>query len=593
MKTYILISISPVQKYIEKSRKLKELKASSMIISDTIDCICEEFKGIGYTKIFPAFSSTESNLISSTNYAIMESNDTISLTERDLEKRFDAIISKDILNALHDYSREEDSHNLKINSTKISEIFTCYMVSAYGTYDEVSNILFQKLRKKKVSVFNFTNIFEEKSMSEKENGISSYYKSVNDYKVCQLCKERYIEVIKNNHKEKCHICEIKEEYARLKKISLESTEDISASYYYDKARMKNTHDDEFIHMLECIEKEDKLRSAYKSFYYKDLFARDTKELGIEVCEKTYNVFFEKFIKNKNITKYYAVIRIDADDMGSKLNFDYFNAIKNRESISDQTMSTDFLGYQKKLSSKLVDRCQLLIDYINEHKDTVKDIYIGGDDILLFCSIGEVLKILEIFSIPICFDDHYISFSSSVIYAHYNTSLSYVLKTGSESLKHVKEKYRTYGNDSKNAVVIDFITGSGAKFSTDFKNKIENTKLMETIVSSLNVSTSKSFVYKISDIILKMNTPMHYDDYLKFGKLLDHEIKRVLRRKTSKSDDKIYVDHLADCLTNFLLQSETKNSGNLYSYDVNNFIQFMAISEHIAKELYIDGEMENE
>lgn len=574
---YSLLSISSVQSYIENSKKLKEMRASSEIVSKTVEFIGNRLVQIGGRKVFPLSSESCISNLNTTNIAIYD------CTGVDMDSFTDSINDIDLVNVLDtDYtnSKVKVGFSKQGHNIKIKDLFKVHIVTHEGTYMESSIKLFEKLRKDKLTL-KFKDINCKKH---------SYYESTNVVKICSNCKAEHVEInlLSPNEKDaktyKCYKCSIKENYIENKenKEQIPSVVDISAmnslkfimgnqEAFSEYKKLKNLNINN-IPLIRFLHYEQVLKDIDDAFDKKNI--DDLKK--IEQIVKSLR-------KKCYITKYYACIRVDADDMGKKMSYEYYKKHTKEKDITDES----FIKYQRSISgllSKIDEKFSKLLDESEVMGlNTIYPIYRGGDDYMIFTCIDNVPNILSIFSdlksnLVGHYDDR-LTFSISVTYAHYNQDLSEVIKICNKNLEKVKSKYhRVYGN-TKDATVVSFNNGSGKYYNTDFRNL--DMELFIKLLDYSNSGISRKLVYDMACLIRKTYSDMYIDEVSTYISFLTKEAKRLYGRK--KVNDQNVNDLELDKLIHSILVNNVDLSGANSKINFENVINMLMVANQISSE----------
>jgi CRISPR-associated protein Cmr2 len=163
--------------------------------------------------------------------------------------------------------------------------------------------------------------------------------------------------------------------------------------------------------------------------------------------------FKKYLKQK----YYAVIQFDGDSMGAWLSGAKLNDISKLEDFHNE-LSTRLASFAKKAQQVL-------------SPEKGKTVYAGGDDFLGFVTLSQLFTVIkelrakfqECVALPLKkYSDDTFSFSAGIVIAHYKEPLSIVLQKAREAEKIAKEQF------NRNAFFIQAIKGSGEMHQAGFK-----------------------------------------------------------------------------------------------------------------------------
>lgn len=329
------------------------------------------------------------------------------------------------------------------------------------------------------------------------------------------------------------------------------------------------------------------------------------------------------------TAYYAVIMLDGDSMGQWLSGDLaplfekvyhpdvwknLNDSFKKQLIDKQRPMTPAL--HAAISTALRDYSLKYAVKIIEEKYDGKIVYAGGDDVLGFVNLEDLLDVMvelrAAFSghidrdINVAFtkevsgfvevDDEIIltmgpsaTASMGVCIAHYKMPLRVVLQTARKMEQKAKEM------EGKNAFAITILKRSGETVETIFRWFDKKPSIMEGTISVLkdmvnelikgkqkqDEGFSDTFVYKLSDEIKR---PYIIDKANIDDPIVKTEIKRLLSRSCQmkggtdedKERKKQRVGEVANTLYQIYLESK----------NINNFLSFLETAVFLARETSI-------
>lgn len=563
-------SIGPVQSFISQARKVQDLYAGSLILSDLIDESIKFLKSqvSSFNLIFP-----NENLESKPNrfICILETDKDINVIGQELEKKvqssFKSIFSKIFL---QEFNKNIDSEKSKKIENQIDNFLNIYCLSLdYKNYSEDFNELEKLFNSvKRLKIFNQVN----------EEGVK-----------CSLCGERSYHFSSQdmksnfNKSEKiCSVCLVKRFYKRDKK-GFESTADIALMETL--SHVKNS--DKLKAFKECFSEIDGqlyYEENLNNDYYKNNSVR-TKKSENEILD-TYKTFKSEIkTAKKKLSKYYSLINLDVDSAGDFISGKYLKDKNNLE------------VYQKVLSESLGNFSKKAKEYIQDPKG--QTVYAGGDDFLAFVNINHLLPAMQelkkIFDVEInrkidIYVNKKVTFSMGVVISHYKIPLSEVLKQSRmavQKAKNIKEK--NINSKEKDAFCIFTSKHSGEIHETIFNHKIKDNENSEIFVSEI-----MNDIVEYSKHGFISNT-WEKNLYTEFSKLTNdlrkalgddtrkqmyfQEIKRLIERSIIKEHEKKMKDK-KDKLINDV------NNLLLNSHDLSNFIAVLDISEFISREVNI-------
>ena len=246
--------------------------------------------------------------------------------------------------------------------------------------------------------------------------------------------------------------------------------------------------------------------------------------------------------NPSEKKYYALVQFDIDDMGKKLS------------------SLDEEG-QKELSKALAEFGKEAKDIVDKSGETI---YAGGDDFLGFVNLEYLFEVIE--DIKEAFEIENLTYSTSIIIAHYKAPLHKVLDFSRELLAETKAHF-----DNKNGVGIVVLSNSAINAKTICR--YENLELLKEMKEQ---KVGMSLHYKLQTLFSYLDN-MSYDEFLIQKEMIKVEIKRLLKREDGNFDEKIYNSLIA-----FFNNQKIERSTNSYEIDLDNFIGYLKTLEQLRK-----------
>jgi len=454
MKYLFLLTISPVQSFIEQARKTQDLKAGSQILSDLITFAIEEIerttKKESFDLIFP-----EKTIESKPNRFI-----TILETEENMQDFGDKLKAK-----IQTHFLKETENLLKKTGffekcrEQLEDYFKIYWV-AKKYYDEKTYEEQHKTLEGLLGAVKANRPFkqlEEKGRKCSVNGELNvkFYRKTSD-------ETKYKREVKGDKRKLFHsdvmVIEHGKQYAGINRSDLDSGEGLcSISFLKRKWNLKlyklgdegekvkansfpSIPEIALLNVLSKIEEEypelrgkiNVIKNVNDQFFYDENITEKEYERIEDIAQtngvpKNLIVEHQKEIAKAakrldlHLSTYYAILVFDADSMG--------NALKDKPK-----------KYQKDLSKCLGDFAKQATDYIDGFSDKIqkgKTVYAGGDDFLGFINLDylfEAMKWLrKNFDITINkgmeklkHDSPNLSFSAGIAIAHYKTPLSEVL-----------------------------------------------------------------------------------------------------------------------------------------------------------------------
>ncbi len=294
-------------------------------------------------------------------------------------------------------------------------------------------------------------------------------------------------------------------------------------------------------------------------WLKDVYYDELEELKDENGEKFDEQWFlendkqeiKDFIKKNKLDtstqkKYYALIQFDIDDMGKTLS-----------SLDEEE--------QKELSNALGKFTQKAKNILNlQYKDTKCTIYAGGDDFLGFVNLAYLFEILK--KIKEAFKIENMTFSTSIVIAHYKAPLHKVLDFSRELLVETKAHF-----EDKNGVGIVVLSDSAINAKTICR--YDNLELLKDMQEQ---KIGMGLHYRLQTIFNYLDN-ISFDEFLTQKEMIKVEIKRLLKREDVDFDEKIYNSLIA-----FFNNQKIEHSTNSYEIDFKNFIGYLKTLEQLRK-----------
>lgn len=588
-KKLILISIGPVQTFIQQSRKTVDLYNGSNIFNELIKSSCDFLKE-KFNQLKILYPHNQDTGVNCSNYllAVANGDDNIFCNmEKELTKNIMASILKKYTDCLFkgDTTKVNKTNRYKeILQKQIKDAFNIYCVYTdfnQENYKESYKKVYRQLAGlKNAGTFEQLNEKGAKkcSMCAKRNGI--FYSKLTNYSRRYL-DENNIEIEGGKIKEGetlCHICFLK----RYMKLEAKYPSTVKISTYGWCNRKNKKIKDEYDNLINNIDKTIDEKRYYKDWILEKVKDSDSKRKIKEYLDKKLykNSYGEKDIP----TKYYALVKIDVDDLGKWLSGEYF---KNENLLNNQKqLSNGLYEFAKKFNKIIEDK--------DEDKDEEKVVYAGGDDFLFFVTLDELFDVLEeiernfkdIQNIDIIRNSkRKLTYSTSIVVAHYKTPLSEVLRVITDKLEAVKDKYKDIISDKetrKNGIAVTFITYSNTLRSAYFKN--DKLSLLKKYIVNVNNEISRSFIYTLEREFNYIADVLSYEDMISTKKMFKLELERCICRKLKSKDIEKMSSQIKD-LKMFLDNQVKEVSSNKYKLDLQNYFNFLHIGEELSKEMF--------
>lgn len=327
----------------------------------------------------------------------------------------------------------------------------------------------------------------------------------------------------------------------------------------------------------------------KDYFIKHGYTNPEKELKQFQLVKEKQKEIKDFADSEKLklTKYYAILTFDGDNMGKWLSGENLEA------------NSDLLEFHEALSKALGDFAKLATKYIDgDGKDIIqkgRTVYAGGDDFLAFVNLNHLFDVMSALrkKFKVLVSDKLesykkdkgqeLTFTAGIAIAHYKIPLSIVLKEARKMQDHAKDL------DGKDGFAITVLKHSGETPSTRMKWDGCNT----------TTAASKLIGYLLKEKDYKMSDKFIYDFHREFARLMDKdgkitelqnddlikvELSRLAQRKVPKEMQKDIKKFIEEEL--FPIYS---NSPLQTIDDLTNFINFLYIcsfvSRHINKDIF--------
>lgn len=621
-KHLFIFTIGPVQSFISKARKTQDLYVGSRMLSDLIGQAMEKLEGLEpeVEFVFPnkeVASKSNEEVVSNPNrfVAKLSRDSTV-----DWQSHFE-----ELQEHIFDYLKGCVSGNRYFHLSwfaQIKDYFTCYYSSLQYTDDTefiaaLGNLERQLAERKNIRDFASFEEQGRKCMIDGEYNVKIYRKNDKEEKAGndrRLRAKKYlfdddILILGANEKRPNYktlkkgeglsaISFLKRLYAQKKgmalfpsiaEIALRPT--IESVMDIDKVESTATE----LALLDCryklgipLKKEHfNQPSKYNTWdlYYEENWTQKYfKENGLDISalDKSNLVIKKrddllKLIKDnsKTLSKYYAIVFFDADDMGKKL-----QAAESKE------------DYQR-LSNRLANFAQKARE-ITDQNNKGRTVYAGGDDFVGFFNLNYVFSQLK--RLRVEFDrivnrgegmgekgtkEYQITFSAGLAVGHYKTPLGIVLNAA-RGMEH-----RAKSVEGKNAIAIAVLKRSGEIHETVWPWSFENGGQKYWPIEFLEELSS---IYKEEELSKRFNQKLaeQFRSLVDTNGKLKDKLQDVLKRNLQKRWERqlnvkkqTTEDKRSDWKVLYKLHKEThrKNYGGF-----QNFMSFIDIAEFISREL---------
>lgn len=559
----MLVTISGVQEFIAKSRKIADFLNGSRIIGDYLknihDILNKKCSLIKDFKVLLPAAFIEFEIENNyPNYFIAE---------------FNGIEDEDKL-------RTCIRENLSLKYKIICESLNVYIVIVdYGNdYYEAYKNLYKKLDTYKNDRFKDNSFAIKNENNESKNNNRKAEK-------CSICGVNDgIRIFKNNvyHGEYngqdipfdsgddyeilCESCYRRRKYKSPGRVKFESVIEIGPIEW--KNKVKKTALSEYEQKINKLKK--KANQPLSQLYYKDyLIKNNIDKKYVEELKKLCCLNNGQEIKP---SKYYALIKADIDGLGKHFSGKYLEE-KN-----------ELLNFQKKLSDKISNlgsKVEESLDKVYVNKKLC--IYAGGDDILFFCPLYKVFDCIRriddyLTEVQLENYDGKITMSKSVVISHSTIPLKKVINLSRTSLETAKE---TFKNNDKDAIAISLINSSAAVLTTYLKNKGKIISLLKDIINGFKNHISRSLIYTMEKQFYLLGENMTFNEYDILHNVIENLIKRVCDRKISgsKEEKQKYADDLEKVFYEFVDMSSTN-----YYINIKGYFNLLHILDKYSREI---------
>ncbi|MDX2305773.1 MAG: type III-B CRISPR-associated protein Cas10/Cmr2 [Microscillaceae bacterium] len=618
-KYLFLLSISPVQSFIEQARKTQDLRAGSQILSDLIDFAIQEVKSgaKSYELIFP-----EESIVSKPNrfITILETNENM----QDFGDTLKAKIQTHFLEEAKKYLAKTGFY--QSCKEQLEDFFKIFWVAKEYKENEAYEPQHKRLEEL-LGAVKANRPFKQLAEKGRKCSINGelnvkFYRKTED-------ETKKGKDVKGDNEKLFHSDALvvgNKDFSKIEQDELQAGEGLCAvSFLKRKWNIRESSFPSVAHItllneisqFESAEKKKQCFEDYQNIFDEQKFiSACIKEFGSEgfekvkfdnksdlnthfdyqllytenVTEKTFpylqqRIFADRFTHILNVkSKYYAILVFDADNMGSKLKE------KSKE-------------YQEALSKCLGDFASKATAYIDGKADDKtqkgKTVYAGGDDFLGFINLDYLFEAMrwlrENFDATINkgmtemrHTSPELTFSAGTAIAHYKTPLSEVLTWARASEKKAKEKYKNV-EPAKNAFCLSVLKHSGEirqsiwKWSYDedsltttldiiaeLVQKLVNEELSSTFIKSLNIEFRK---------LIDEKNNIHDDN----EEVLNYEISRLLLRAKSQGANKADIQILANKIVS-LREDDNNVLGGIHN--VSDFMQMLDIADFLHRKAHI-------
>lgn len=593
----ILVTIGPVQSFIQQARRTIDFYAGSRIITKMIewsyDFLKDALEDLDFKILYPykgkdikdGFSHFPNYFLAKARYDKTKFDRLEENLCNNLYKKLEILFFK----ILNEVGVGYDIPKLQGQLQDCFNIYLVYEIYRKDKYKESYQKLYAKLnaRKNTRKFKQLKEIGRKCSVCGIRDGIF-YNKDDENRKIRHFDKKEKVSVGTNKIKKRetlCFICFMKRFYDEYDKQKYPSTVGFATLGWENRKLMEQRK--KFFEYKKYIETYAKDKIVIdEEIYYKDFIMDKMQEQEIKADKRKIDNYFKELYKDKDgnldiPTKYYAAVKMDIDDLGKWLSGEYLDNID----------SSCLFREQREIS-------KVLYNFFRDIslEDRGKIVYAGGDDLLFFVTLDNLFEVIaeiesrfEKVKRNVSSSKRKLTFSTSIVIAHYKTPLSQVLRTLSQTLYEAKERYEKITSQldtPKNAVAVTYITYSNTLRTTYFKQK--NLWLMEKLTKNLKQKFSRRFIYKLENEFRETDYTMSYEDMLKTKSIFKAEIERLICRSLKNKKVDIEVKEFIEDLKVFLNEQLKSIAPNEYLIDVENYFNFLHIGESLSREIGIMG-----
>ncbi len=583
-KHLFLFSIGPVQSFIEQARKSRDLFTGSLLISDLIKDAMEKLKGIdNYAEfIYPYFDSSYMPNQFLAIIDVAKPANSGAEIENIVFKQFKSIADELLKQRTNSNLTDKfyESYNKQLqNFLRINWISIPYSVKEFKEdYYKIQKYL------KGIKNLNSFGQFIQKPG-----------------KKCHLCGERNslffnsnnnsFELNKKNigaislnvadpmldsNEGLCAVCFTKRFYKSNNHFP--STAKIALSHTQEKMTDKKMLDNYKQIFINNFDEQLFYEENLNEYYFKknNLKSLINKLDKIKKAQREINVSLKE--ENLKLTKYYALIKLDGDNMGKWLSGEFLN---------DEISSGELKDFDVQLSKKISEYAKKMEKYFCD-KSIGKIIYAGGDDLLAFVNLNYLTSALrhikeefprfqniKVNGNDVVKDREESTASCGVVIAHYKTPLSEVLKWARKLEHEAKEKL------GKDACAIAVLKHSGEINKSAFKWKygkkpedLWTSDLMGELTDALNNYLSGSCITNINQ---EFRLLIDENGYYGEDAIIANELNRLILRSNQDPKDKAKKQKLNDLAERLIQYYESSNN-------LGNFISLLNITRFISREV---------
>jgi len=336
-------------------------------------------------------------------------------------------------------------------------------------------------------------------------------------------------------------------------------------------------------------KNDPLYNIDGEFLMKETYKEDyfIKEYGVSVSSQDFQNIL-KLLDQINPSGYYAILQMDGDNIGKWLKGEFnlkikdtihgkvidalirFSEERDRNELQKilcsrhPTSPSIHQAFSRKLSQFALEEVRKIVE--DDHYG--KLVYAGGDDVLAFLPLEEVLrcayklqeKFKEILS-------QKASMSAGILIVHHKYPLYLALKKVNEAEKRAKNVY------GKNGFCLVFLTHSGGE--RECGGKWDLIDFIEDLICKFkNNEISSRFPYQYLEVVEELYDKDKNQNLSNLKEILKNELKRIFMRKEGENQK------LKDYFEREILPRFDQIE------DFENFANILVIANGISREIKV-------
>lgn len=591
MKSLILFTIGPVQSFISQARKTHDLYAGSLLLTDLINAALDYIGDENL--IFPYRGVAKKDAMPNRFLAWVPTHQEKNLedfgreTEQRVRERWQQLANQqlDELKNIPKGFHEQIANHL--------EIFWAIEPVANSYHETLSKLEKQLAGIKNIRTFQQFGWQKEGLLGEigrkcsldGQRNIQFYFPS-NDKKLTDFKAPLYTKTdeIETTPRLLIHdlkpgeglsaVSYLKRKYLRKRTTSFLSTAEVALKHTLDSIQKSDPSFNSHISFIQRINPQ----LFYDENIKNDQLIKYLEEAGEDVkvapLVENSNILIKEKAKKLHLSmsKYYALITFDGDNMGKWLSGEYLNNPMQLEEFQK-----DFAKYLSNFAGK----ARKILD-----GGRGQTVYAGGDDFLGFVSLSYLLTTLQ--ELRILFKSEIndpisqkyliqkpLSFSAGICVAHYKEPLTLVLQEAKKAQEIAKNTY-----SDKNAFSIIVVKGSGESHIGvfPFGQDLLNPNHYQYFINQLKLGYfSTSFIKNLRSEFDRI--PNFTSDSFLYETVFTSELARFLKRASSEKNlaaqKELSVQNMLESIMKFWELNATEN-----------FFQILHIADFFQREIDI-------